>query len=218
MDYSIWVILHVLLLVFWLGTDVGVFLSAKYTEHSDLSVETRATALKIGMILDRMPRSALTLIFPSGLELATRLGLLTLPGWALPVIWVISLGWLAFLWAGFLHPQTALEKKSMLFNFVMHIIMTLLVGGFGLYLLLATDKPTWLAIKVLATGLIYVTGIILDVMFKPAVDAFMAIIAEGGSPERDARYSRAIGPVYNLVLVIYALVIIAMVMGISKPF
>jgi len=106
----------------------------------------------------------------------------------------------------------------MLFNFVMHIIMTLLVGGSGLYLLLASDKPTWLAIKVLATGLIYVTGIILDVMFKPAVDAFMAIIAEGGSPERDARYSRAIGPVYNLVLVIYALVIIAMVMGISKPF
>ncbi len=217
-SYSIWVILHVLLLVFWLGTDVGVFLSAKYTERSDLSVETRTIALKIGMTLDRLPRSALTLIFPSGLELATRMGLLTLPGWALPLVWVISLGWLVVLWAGFLRPETPIEKKSMLFNFMMNVIMALLVGGYGLYLLLATDTATWLAVKVVVTGLVFVTGVMLDVLFKPAVEAFMAILAEGGSAERDARYSKAIGPVYNAVLMIYVLVLVALVMGVSKPF
>ena len=50
--YSILVFVHVLLFVFWLGTDVGVFLAAKISERSDLGTETRATVLKLGMVLE----------------------------------------------------------------------------------------------------------------------------------------------------------------------
>lgn len=217
-SYSMWVILHVFILVFWLGTDVGVFLAAKYSERGDLSTETRMTALKIGMSLDRLPRSALTLILPSGLMLATKMGLIALPGWALPVIWLSSFAWLGVLWAGFLNPETALEKKCMLINFFMNVIMALLVGAFAAYLVVGTETPTWLAVKVIATALVFVTGVMLDVLFKPAVEAFMAIMAEGGSPERDAQYSRTIGPVYYAVLMIYALVVLCTIMGIAKPF
>lgn len=217
-SYSLWVFAHVLILVFWLGTDIGVFLAAKLSERSDLSVETRTTVLKLGMVLDRLPRSALTLIFPTGLQLATATGLLSLPGFALPLIWVISLGWLAVLWAGFLNPETALEKKAMLFNFAMNAIAALVVCAYAVYLFTATDTPSWLAVKVLATGLVFVTGVALDVLFKPAIEAFMAIAVEGGSPERDQRYSKAIGPVYTAVLAIYALVLVATFMGVAKPF
>lgn len=216
-SYTFWVFTHVLILVFWLGTDVGVFLAAKLSERSDLSVETRSTVLKLGMVLDRLPRSALTLIFPTGLELATAMNLLTLPAFALPLIWVISLGWLAFLWAGFLKPETAVEKKAMLFNFAMNALAAVVVLAYATYLFLGTDTPNWLAIKVAATGLVFVTGVLLDVLFKPAVEAFMAIIIEGATPERDQRYSKAIGPVYNAVLVIYALVLLSTFMGIAKP-
>lgn len=216
-SYSLWVFAHVLILVFWLGTDVGVFLAAKLSERSDFSVETRTTVLKLGMVLDRLPRSALTLIFPTGLQLATAMGLLALPGYALPLIWVISLGWLVVLWLGFLNPETALEKKCMLFNFAMNAIAALVVLAYAIYLFSATETPTWLAIKVTTTGLVFVTGVMLDVLFKPAVEAFMAIVMEGGSPERDQKYSKAIGPVYHAVLVIYALVLVSTFMGIAKP-
>lgn len=216
-SYTFWIFAHVLILVFWLGTDVGVFLAAKLSERGDLSVETRTTVLKLGMVLDRLPRSALTLIFPTGLQLATAMGVLSLPGFALPLIWVISLLWLAILWTGFLNPESELEKKCMLFNFAMNAIAALVVLGYAAYLFMATDTPTWLTVKITVTGLVFVTGVMLDVLFKPAVEAFMAIAMEGGSPERDQRYSKAIGPVYNAVLVIYALVLIATFMGIAKP-
>ena len=67
---GVWLYLHILLLVFWVGTDVGVFIAARWSEQTTLSIETRQTVLQLGMVLDRLPRSALTLIIPSGCQLA----------------------------------------------------------------------------------------------------------------------------------------------------
>lgn len=208
---------HVLLFVFWLGTDVGVFLAARISEKGELSTETRATVLKLGMVLDRLPRSALTLIMPTGLQLAADAGRLPLGDGVMLTVWAISLVWLAILWTGFLKPETPTEQRAMLFNFAMNALLALAVTGYAIWLLTSTDVQTWLAVKILLVGLIFFTGVALDAMFKPAVDAFVEIVAKGGSPERDDRYSRAISPVYKLVLAIYAFVLVAAYLGVAKP-
>ena len=95
MTYAWLVFLHVLLLVFWLGTDLGVFLGAKVTEREELGLETRVTVLKLAMVLDRLPRTALTLILPSGFTLVSALGLVSYPGWVLPAMWGFGLLWAA---------------------------------------------------------------------------------------------------------------------------
>jgi len=41
--------------------------------------------------------------------------------------------------------------------------------------------------------------------------------AAGATPERNESYSRAISPVYNVVLAIYALVVVAAYLGVAKP-
>lgn len=211
------VFIHVLLFVFWLGTDVGVFLAGKISERSDLSVETRATVLKLGMVLDRLPRSALILIVPTGLQLAVNIGQLQVPGYVSALLWVASLIWLAILWIGFLNPETPTEQRCMLFNFVMNAVMAVLVTGLAVYLFSAGTTASWLATKVLLVGLIFVAGVALDATFKPAVAAFIAIVSEGASAERDAAYTKAMNPVYKAVLVIYAFVLIAAYLGIAKP-
>lgn len=215
--YALAVFLHVLLFVFWLGTDVGVFLAAKISERAELSVETRSTVLGLGMVLDRLPRSALALIIPSGMQLAVMSGQLALPAWALWAAWLVALVWLAILWAGFLNPQTATEQRAMLFNFGMNAVLALAVLAAGIFLLTASDTAGWLALKVLIVGLIFVCGVVLDVMFKPAVEAFVAITTEGASEALNDKYSKAIGPVYLAVLAIYALVLAAAWLGIAKP-
>lgn len=215
--YPLFVFLHVLLFVFWLGTDVGVFLAAKISEKPELSVETRSTVLGLGMVLDRLPRSALALIVPSGLQLAVMSGQLSLPAAALPVAWAIALLWLALLWAGFLNPQTPTEQKAMLFNFAMNAILAVLVLAAGVWLLTAGSVAGWLAIKIIIVGLIFVCGVTLDVLFKPAVEAFVGIATSGATDELNAAYSKAIGPVYLVVLAIYALVLAAAWFGIAKP-
>lgn len=214
--YSIAVFFHLLLFVFWLGTDVGVFLAAKISERGELSVETRSTVLGLGMVLDRLPRSALALIIPSGVELANASGQLALPLSVRLTLWGIAFAWLAILWAGFLNPQTRTEERAMLFNFVMNAVLALLVVGVGAFLLYQGSIATWLAVKVTIVGLIFVCGVLLDAMFKPAVEAFVTITTSGASDELNAKYSRAIGPVYIVVLAIYALVLVAAWLGVSK--
>ena len=206
---------HVLLLVFWLGTDVGVFLAAKISERATLSVETRATVLGLGMVLDRLPRSALVLIVPTGLVLAANLGLTDPPAAVIAGIWVLAAVWLAILWAGFLNPQTTIEKTAMLVNLGLSAVAALLVGGWGVLLLGDESVPTWLAIKVLTVGLIFAAGVVLDILFRPAVEAFAAILADGASPERDRAYSKSLAPVYIVVIAIYVLVAIAAWFGLN---
>ena len=208
---------HILLFVFWLGTDVGVFLAAKISEKSELSVETRSTVLGLGMVLDRLPRSALTLIVPTGLQLAVNTGQLAVSGGIVTAVWAIGLAWLIILWVGFLNPQTPTEQRVMLFNFAMNALAAIAVTAYAILLLTGGEVATWLALKILVVGLIFIAGVALDVMFKPAVEAFVEIVAEGATEERDGRYSRAISPVYIAVLAIYALVLVAAWFGLAKP-
>ncbi len=214
--YSVAVFFHLLLFVFWLGTDLGVFLAAKISERGELSVETRSTVLGLGMVLDRLPRSALALIIPSGVELACISGHLVTPLSFRLTLWVVALLWLAILWSGFLNPQTKTEERAMLFNFAMNAILALVVSGAGMYLLFQGEAAAWLALKVTIVGLVFVCGVLLDAMFKPAVEAFVAITTTGATEELNARYSKAIGPVYIIVLAIYAFVLVAAWLGISK--
>ena len=202
--------------MFWLGTDLGVFLAARISERGELSVETRGTVLGLGMVLDRLPRSALALIIPSGVELASVSGHLATPMAFRLTLWAVAATWLAILWSGFLNPQTKTEERAMLFNFVMNAVLALLVSAVGMYLLFVGEAAAWLALKITLVGLIFVCGVLLDAMFKPAVEAFVAITTTGATDELNTRYSKAIGPVYVVVLLIYALVLIAAWLGISK--
>ena len=215
-EYSLWLLLHIFLLVFWLGTDLGVFLAAKVSERSELSVETRATVLKLGMVLDRLPRSALVLILPSGVMLAKSLGLFTPPDIFVIAIWLVAAVWMAILWAGFLNPETPIEARAMLFNFLMNAILALLVTGVGIAAFTTGAVPQWLALKVLMVGCVFIAGVALDVLFKPAVGHFVAIATEGATDERNAAYTKALAPVYWAVIAIYVLVIIATFAGVTK--
>ena len=67
-------VVHVLGWVFWLGTDIGVFIACRHAERGDLSVETRLTLLEVGMLLDRLPRLAVPLVWGSGAVLSKQWG------------------------------------------------------------------------------------------------------------------------------------------------
>ena len=48
--------LHILLFVYWLGGDAGVFYSSTFVTDTTLSREARLTAFKIFINLDMLPR------------------------------------------------------------------------------------------------------------------------------------------------------------------
>jgi hypothetical protein len=83
-------------------------------------------------------------------------------------------------------------------------------------LLLQGEIADWLALKVLAVGAIFCAGVLLDLLFKPAVDLFIGLAATPDDMEMNAAYSRALSPVYIAVLAIYAFALIAAALGVYK--
>jgi len=213
---AFWLYLHILLLVFWVGTDVGVFIAAKWSEKTTLSMEARQTVLQLGMVLDRLPRSALTLIIPSGCQLATTSGWLDISGTVLGVLWLSAGIWLAILWRGFLSTDPKVQESSAKINWALNLVMALVVSGGGIYLLTQGQTQDWLALKILAVGAIFCAGVLLDLLFKPAVDLFLALAETPDDAALNTAYSQALSPVYIAVLAIYAFALTAAGLGVVK--
>ena len=55
-EHQLWVFVHILLFVYWLGGDLGVFLLAKAAKRPDLSFAERAFALRMAIMIDLVPR------------------------------------------------------------------------------------------------------------------------------------------------------------------
>ena len=135
------------------------------------------------MVLDRLPRSALTLIIPSGCQLAVASGWLDMPC-PLPLGNVgicrhLAGDTLARVFVG--RPKT--QEQSAKINWLLNLILALAVSGAGMMLLLQGEIPDWLALKVLAVGAIFCAGVLLDLLFKPAVDLFIGLAATPDDPE-----------------------------------
>ena len=82
--YQIWLYAHVLMFVYWLGADLGVFTLALALKHPNYSVEQRALLMRMSLLIDMTPRAAMALIAPVGLYLAESLGLVSMPNWLTP--------------------------------------------------------------------------------------------------------------------------------------
>ncbi len=89
LTYNLLLLAHVLLFVYWLGGDIGVFYSSRYVANPALSIEARATALKIMAWIDEIPRICLVTILPVGFTLAYNAGWLRVRPLEIAGAWAI---------------------------------------------------------------------------------------------------------------------------------
>ena len=99
--YLLWGFVHIVLFVFWLGADVGVFIAALMARNSKRSFEARMSLIRLALIVDIFPRVCFSLMLPVGLHLTAALSLypisvqLLLVGWALAAYWVATVVFVA---------------------------------------------------------------------------------------------------------------------------
>ena len=93
-SYALLVYVHILFMVFWLGTDVGVFIAGLRFIDPTLSIEQRAAVINLGMVIDRFPRICFVAILPIGLQMASMQSSLPLALPAMLLIWLLSAVWM----------------------------------------------------------------------------------------------------------------------------
>ncbi|MEM1261061.1 MAG: hypothetical protein AAGH76_01565 [Pseudomonadota bacterium] len=213
LDYQLLLLAHLLLFVYWLGGDLGVFYSSFVVVDPKRSVEARATAAKILIALDQVPRMCLVLILPVGITLAMRLGLIDAQYKLL--VWGVCGVWLAMVIA--LHFNHAPWLARLDTTLRSAVAIAALVGAWLAVTGDAVTPARWVAAKLAVFGLIVGCGLAIRRVFAPFGPAFGALVRDGSSPEVEAVISGSLARSRPFVVAIWVLLITAAWLGLTKP-
>ena len=219
-DYGLWKFIHIMLLVYWLGADLGVFILARAVRSAELSFDQRALLLKYAMVIDFLPRICFALMLPVGLHLTDTSGYADVPLVLLVAGWAVAAAWLWLLQALGKSEGTPRQAQLSRINLAGQAVMGTVVIAAGLALLFGfggSQLAPWLALKVLLFGLVFPCAIMIDVEFRPIGPAFARLATEGSSPEVEALITRSVDRAVWWVLAIYALVIVISFLGAVQP-
>jgi len=225
MAYDAALFLHLLLLTYWLGADLGVFYSSRYVLKSDLTPASRAVALKIMAWLDVAPRLCLVLFLPSGVTLMALddYGRDIFSGWPLVAIWVAGAAWFGLVVADHLMHDSRLHPLVRRLDLAVRFAVVIGLLGSAVYAL-AVDSPfgvdtnpKWLGGKVALYAIAIGCGIAIRFQLRPFAAAFGRLMTSGSSPEveRDLRGSIVGSQPY--VAAIWLCVLGSAALGVFKP-
>lgn len=218
-SHEIWAYVHILLFVYWMGADVGLYMVMIFVKNPKLSFETRATLIRLATYIDQFPRVTFALILPVGMHLARDLHLLAIPDWLLVVAWVASVLWsclhLAVLKFGRTVLARALRRVNMGYELLLGGVFVAL-GSWSLY----AGSPIeagWLALKLLLFGLVFWLVLGIDTVFQPFT-TILALGPDGSTPEAEAEVTRATNLTMVWALLLYLTVLTVAFIGKVKPF
>ena len=189
MDHAIWVFVHVMLLVYWLGADLGVLLLAKAAKRPELSFAERAFASQMAIRIDLVPRLCFTVMLPVGL--------------------LVTLG---------RHEGKPLAARLNHWHLGLQALLLVIVGAIGISSWLGHGPLPggWFAAKIVLFALIFAMGIGIDFAFRPIGPAFARLATEGSKPDIENTIGIAVDGAIRYVLGLYALLIAIAFLGVTK--
>lgn len=210
--------LHVLLFVYWLGGDAGVFYSSTFVTNEKLTREARLTAFRIFVNLDMLPRYCLALMLTVGGILAEIIGYEHKP-WEMVAIVALGPVWV---WVvHMVHAREGTDFGRMLAkgDYYFRLVMIFgLVGSVAWHWSTGPLRPyPWLAAKLLIFAFLIFCGFMIRRNIPPFVDGFRAMAAQGATPESDRRMRAGMAACRPYVFAIWAGVAVSAFLGMWKP-
>ena len=218
-DIDVWKFIHILLFVYWLGADLGVFMLARAAQRSDLTFDQRVISLRMAMRIDILPRLSFALMFPVGLELSAALGLLQPSLATRTVSWAVSALWVAIV-IGMARSEGKRGAAALRHaNVLLHWGLFVVVGVIGVTSALGHGPfpAGWLGWKILLFAPIFFCGIMIDREFDPVAPAFARLATEGSKPDIEQAITSAIDRSIAWVLALYGLVVVIAFLGTARP-
>ncbi|MFI6481810.1 hypothetical protein ACIBH1_28035 [Nonomuraea sp. NPDC050663] len=223
-----WIVLHLLLFVFWLGGDLGVYYSSRFVLRTSLTPQARTTALKIMSGLDLCPKICLVLFLPSGVTLmalephgATLFGVPLFQPWLVVLVWVFALVWLWMTVSD--HHAPGQRRWVRRADWTVRIVLIAVIAGAAAYTLIAATpfgvetNPRWLGAKLALYALTIGAGLGIRLALRPFGPAFGTLVTTGSTPEVEKALKRSVDGCVPYVWLIWGSVVVAAVLGVIKP-
>ncbi len=219
-EYEFWRYLHILMFVFWLGTDMGVMISAKRAVNAQLSVDARLTLLQSALLIELLPRTMWVAALPLGIQLSQHLGLMNLSTTALVLVWLFAACWWVVNFGGAYYFEKPLgQTLSRINRWVTGLLGVTLIGvAVAAYLGQPLIASGWLAAKIGLYGIIQLTILGIELTFAPVGNAFGRLVTEGSTPEVETAISTTMNRSLVFIYGTYVLIAIVAFIGVAKPF
>ena len=214
-EYLLVKLLHLVGFAYWLGGDLGVFISSFFVVNDKLSKETRINAAKILFSVDLGPRISMTMMLPLGVHLAWTLGVLPLSTAVMTLVWLVSFAWLGMVTT--LHSAAPSRFKTALTNidFGFRLILSVGLAGAGLYSLLGPGEIVyWVALKLAIFGGLVGCGLIIRVKLKPFTEAFGKLVGDNATDADNAAIRKYLGATRPFVVTIWIGLLASAALGI----
>jgi hypothetical protein len=218
-SYEIWKYLHVLMFVFWVGTDMGVMLGASKSTDSRLTLETRLILVRMALLIELLPRTMWAMALPFGVMLSRQLNLVEISDAGLAAVWVFTLAWAAISLGGAHYSEKPIGLTLARINrWIVGILgVSLVMIGLWSYFGSGPFESAWLAAKVGLYGLINLTVLGIEASFLPVGPAFGRLFGEGSTPAVEAAISAGMKTTIRWVHASYVLILIVGFIGVARP-
>ncbi len=216
--YELFIILHILGFVYWLGGDVGVFYSSGFVVNPKYSAETRMVASKIMMDLDLIPRICMTLMLTIGGTLASMQGVDHYPGqmialWLLAPVWCFMVIYMHFSHGSALSKTLGTVdywlRRALITGIIASVVYTLATNRLP-------DTP-WLTAKVALFAYLIFAGVMIRRHLPGFIVGLQALAKGSITDEQNVLMNKGLNGARPWVLSIWAVVFIEAVLGIVKP-
>ncbi len=210
---GLFLLLHLLVFVYWLGGDLGAFYASRLLADSRRGPTARAAAANILMTVDMAPRMGLIFAFPTGFALAISRGWLAVdpiwiaPAFAFATLWAVA-AWLVHLKSG------PYALAGWFDTGVRWLAMGALVavGLRGDW-----DLPLFIALKLLLLAFAIACGLMIRRALKPFGPAFAKLSAGQESDEVNIVIAGTLADAKRYVIAIWAALLGAAALGVWTP-
>ncbi len=219
-SYSILLYVHLLLFVYWLGADVGVFGLALGLKNAAYSCEQRMLMMRLSLTFDMVPRMAMIAVSPVGLHLASRRGQVNVPDWLFGAIWALAVVWIIGEWLAFRRMGRPEAVRFYIVNGVLMMIACFGWLGSGITSIISGTPfmTQWLAVKVALAGAVFLVSTMMAVFYAPTEGILKQIQAEGGSETLEAKLRSQINKGAFWTVLLFVLLAAIGFLGLAKPF
>jgi len=221
--YDFLVIFHLLLFVYWLGGDLGVFYSSGMVIDPKLSNSARVTAAKIMINLDFVPRICMTLMLTVGGLLSSYNGV-EHPQWQTIGFILLGPGWLAMVI--YLHAAHGTELSKIVTKidyWFRWFLVAYLIWSVS-YSFMFTEKlanAPWVGTKLIVFGVMVFCGLMIRIYIPGYIQGIVALRNDVDkmsiTDEMNTTMTKSLDKCRPFVLAIWAGLLIECYLGVVKP-